>query len=86
MAPKLTDEQREAIRQRESVKVEDDKTRKVYFIVEGDLHDRAMQALEEHDARRAIRSGLDDLVAGRVLQFSAFDARLRKKFGLPARA
>ena len=86
MTPKLTKEQRDAIQKTDSVKVEDTETRKVYFIVEGDLHDRAMQALEEHDTRNAIHAGIDDLEAGRVIAFADIDARLRKKLGLPRAA
>lgn len=87
MTPKLSQEQREAIQQHGGpVEVEDDETRKVYVIIEGDLHQRAMQALEEHDARRAIRAGIDDLQAGRIVPFAELDSRLRKKLGLPERA
>ena len=87
MTPKLTNEQRDAIRERGGpVEIEDDETRKIDVIIDGDLHQRAMQALEEHDTRRAIRAGLDDLEAGRVVPFAEVDARLRSKLGLPARA
>jgi hypothetical protein len=87
MSPKLTPEQREAIRQHGgAVEVEDEETREVYVIVAGDLHQRAMQALEEHDARQAICAGIEDLEAGRVVPFAEIDARLRKKLGLPERA
>jgi predicted transcriptional regulator len=86
MTTKLTPEQREAIRQQGSpVAVEDDETRTVYYLIDEDLHRRAMEALDKEDARRAIRAGLDDLEAGRVVPFSEVDARLRKKLGLPAR-
>jgi hypothetical protein len=86
MAPKLTQEQRDAIKQRGgSIEIEDDETRKIYVLIEGDLHHRAMQALEEHDARRAIRAGIDELESGRVVPFADVDARLRKRLGLPAR-
>jgi predicted transcriptional regulator len=43
-----------------------------------------MQALDEHDARKAIRAGIDDLEAGRVVPFVEVDARLREKLGLPS--
>jgi hypothetical protein len=86
MSTKLTPEQREAIRQQGSpVVVEDDETQTIYFLIDEDLHRRAMEALEERDARRAIRAGLDDLEAGRVETFSDVDARLRKKLGLSPR-
>jgi predicted transcriptional regulator len=84
---KLTQEQRDAIRQHGGpVEVEDDETQKVYVIVDADLHNRATQALKEHETRRAIRAGLDDLEAGRVIPFAEVDARLRKRLGLPDRA
>jgi len=84
---KLTQEQREAIRQNGCpIQVEDDETKKVYVLIDGDFHDRAAQALEESEARRAIRDGLDDLEAGRVAAFAEIDARIRKKLGLPTRA
>ena len=85
MTPKLTEEQREAIRRQGApLQIEDDETRKVYVIIDDELHRRAMQALEEHDARGAIRAGIDDLEAGRILAFAEVDARLREKLGLPA--
>ena len=87
MTTKLTQEQREAIRQSGCpVEVEDDETKKVYVLIDGDFHDRAAQALEEREARAAIRKGLDELEAGRVVPFAEVDARLRKKLGMPARS
>ncbi len=68
-----------------AVAVEDEETQVVYYLVDEDFHRRAMEALEECDARRAIRAGLDDLEAGRVVPFHEVDARLRQKLGLPAR-
>lgn len=87
MKLKLSQEQREAIhRQGAPVEVEDEETRKVYVIVEGALLRRAMQALEGNDALDAIRAGIADLEAERVVPFADIDARLRKKLGLPASA
>jgi hypothetical protein len=87
MPLKLTQDQREAIRQSGGpVEIEDDETRKTFVIIDGELHHRAMQALEENETRRAIRTGIDDLQAGRVVPFADVDARLRKKLGLPPRA
>jgi predicted transcriptional regulator len=87
MTLKLTQDQREAIRETGGpVKIEDDETRKTFVIIDGELHHRAMQALEEHETRRAIRTGIDDLEAGRVVPFAEVVSRLRKKLGLPPRA
>lgn len=87
MTPTLTPEQREALRHSSGpVAVEDAETRKVYVLIEEELHSRAMDALAEQDSRRAIRAGIEDFEAGRVVPFAEVDARLRKKLGLPARA
>jgi predicted transcriptional regulator len=87
MTPKLTEEQREALRRRGGpIEVEDDQTRKVYVIIDDELHQRAMQALEEHDSLAAIRAGIADLEAGRVIPFAEVDSRIRERLGLPARA
>jgi hypothetical protein len=65
MIPKLTPEQRDALRKSDgALEVEDDETRKSFVIIELDLHQRAMQALEERDARRAIQKGIEELEAG----------------------
>jgi hypothetical protein len=86
MIPKLTPEQREALRKADgALEVEDDETSKSFVIIERDLHQRAMQALEERDARRAIQQGIEELEAGKVIPFAEIDARLRKKLGLPPR-
>ena len=87
MTLKLTQDQREAIRQTGGpVEIEADVTRKTFVIIDGELHHRAMQALEEHETRRAIRTGIDELEAGRVVPFADVDARLQKKLGLAPRA
>jgi predicted transcriptional regulator len=87
MTLKLTQDQREAIRQTGGpVEIEDDETKKTFVIIDGELHHRAMQALEENETRRAIRSGIDDLEAGRVVPLADVDARLRKKLGVAPRA
>ena len=86
MMLKLSDEQRSALDQRGgAIEVEDDRTRKIYVLIDADLHQRAMQALEEQETRRAIQAGIDDLEAGRVVPFEEVDARLRKRLGLPQR-
>lgn len=86
MLLKLTPEQREAVRQHGgAVEIEDDETQKVYVLMEEELHQRAMQALEERETLESIRAGLDDMLAGRVIPLAEADARIRKKHGFPAR-
>ena len=86
MSTKLTQEQRQAIRQSGCpVEVEDEETKEVYVLVDGDFHDRAAQALDESEARRAIRNGINELEAGRVLPLAELDTRIRARLGLPRR-
>ena len=86
MTPRLTNEQRDALHRRTGpVRVEDDQTQKVFFIVDEDLHERAMQALEEQETLRGIQAGIRDMEAGRVVPFAEVDARLRKQLRLPVR-
>lgn len=53
--------------------------------MEGDFHDRAAQALDESEERRAIRNGINELEAGRVLPLAELDTRIRARLGLPGR-
>ncbi len=79
MTPRLTIEQREAIRLHVGpVPVEDEQTRQVYFIV-----DRAtLEALRQDADREAIRKGISDMEAGRVLTLAQLDERIRERLGL----
>jgi len=87
MEPQLTDEQKEALREQGTpVRIEDSETHKVYFLIDDAFHRRAVEALERRDTDRALKAGLKDLEAGRVLSFRDVDARIRRSLGLPARA
>ncbi len=86
MKPPLTDEQRQALnRQPEGIEVEDAQTQKVYFITDAEVHRRAMQALKRQEDHDAIRTGIDDMEAGRVVAFEEVDQRIREKLGVPQR-
>ena len=63
--------------------VEDDQTRRLYVLVDHQLHEQAMEALQQKRDLHAIRAGIDDMEAGRVVPFEETDARIRKKLGLP---
>jgi len=76
MAPKLTSEQRAALKQDGApVRVEDDETHQVYFLVD-------KVTLESAD-REAIRQGIADMEAGRVAPLDEVMARIRTNLGLP---
>lgn len=88
MMPKLSDDQREALRDHPGgpIPVEDDKTRQRYVLVDQALHDRAMRALKQQEDLAALQAGIDDMEAGNVVAFEEVDARIRAKLGMPSRS
>jgi predicted transcriptional regulator len=88
MTPKLSADQRQALRDRPQgpVAVEDDETHQVYVIVDQHWHQRAAEALRQQEDIAAIREGIEDMEAGRVVPFEETDARMRAKLGLPPRS
>lgn len=59
---KLTDEQSAAIQEHpEGVSCEDTRTQRVYWLVEEQVHQRAMQALKQQQDLDAIRQGLTQM-------------------------
>jgi predicted transcriptional regulator len=84
MSPKLSVEQREAIRREGSpIFVEDDETKQVYVLVETPTYERAIEALESQRSHEAIREGIADMEAGRVAPLEEVCARIRAKLQLP---
>lgn len=76
MIPKLTSEQREALQQGGGpVPVEDDQTHQVYFLVD----QSTLEQWRQNGDREAIRRGIADLEAGRVLTLDELDARIQAK-------
>jgi predicted transcriptional regulator len=83
MRAKLTDEQREALmRDGCPVAIEDDQTHQLYFLV-----DQATLDTIQHDADRdAIRQGLADMEAGRIVTLDELDNRIRSTIRRPLSA
>ncbi len=78
MVPKLTAEQREALsRSNGPVAVEDGETNRVYFLVDAST----IRALEQQTDGTAIRGGIADMEAGRLLTLEELDARIRARLG-----
>jgi hypothetical protein len=62
---KLTDEQIAAVQQSPNgVSCEDTTTHRVYFLVDEQVHRRAMQALKQQQDLEAIRKGVAEMEAG----------------------
>ena len=73
MLPKLTPEQREAIqRSTGRVPVEDEQSRLVYYIVDAST----MSSIERQEDAGAIRAGVADMEAGRLLSIEDLDERV----------
>ena len=87
MTLRLSEDQRQALRDRPNgpLSVEDEQLQRSYVLVDRQMHERAMQALEQQDDLAAIQAGIDDLEAGRVVAFEEVDARIRAKLGLSPR-
>ncbi|MGC3966125.1 MAG: hypothetical protein QM775_01765 [Pirellulales bacterium] len=79
MTLKLTAEQREALKQVGGpIPVEDEQTHEVYFLVNRNTLDSADRA--------AIRQGIADMEAGRVLTLDELDVRIRARIQSPKSA
>ena len=67
------------------LRLEDEQTRDVYFVVDEETHRRAMRALREQEDLIAIQAGIDDMEAGRVTSVAEADDLMRDRLGFPAR-
>lgn len=67
MNPLLTPEQSAALQASEGeLRVVDPGTQRVYVLVDGETHEKAMKALQKREDHQAIQSGIDDMEAGRM--------------------
>ena len=73
---KLTEEQRAALAQQpEGIPCEDSVTQRQYFLIDAELHQRAMDALRQVQDLAAIQRGVDDMSAGRTMSLAQSRAR-----------
>ena len=88
MSPGLTDDQRRSLQQHPEKPIEfrDEKTKRLYFIVDPVLLDRAQDAMRRLADLAAIQEGIADLEAGRGLPVDEADRQIREKLGFPPRA
>lgn len=79
MMPKLTAEQRAALSGHLGpLPIEDEQTQRVFFL----LDQVTLDNLQREADRAAIRDGIADMEAGRLLTLEQLDARIRAKLGL----
>jgi predicted transcriptional regulator len=83
MTLKLSAEQRDALKQhRGPLPVEDEQTREMYFLVD----EETLETLRRDADRHAIREGIADMEAGRVVSLEELDARIRARLRRPLSA
>jgi len=74
MMPKITPEQRFALAHSDGpVPIEDDKTNRVYFLVD----ESTFTSMQRQEDLAAIREGMADAEAGRVITLDELDIRIR---------
>lgn len=82
---KLTEEQRVALQQNpDGISCEDTTTRRVYFLVEEQIHRRAMQALKQQQDLEAIRRGVAQMEAGGGTSLQETREQLAQELGFSA--
>ena len=78
MTPKLTPEQRAALDRSDGpVLVEDDQRNRVYFLVD----ESTFNKVQQQEDLAAIREGIADMEAGRIVTMEELDARIRARLG-----
>jgi hypothetical protein len=87
MTAKLSKELTDALQASDSGHVEmiHPETGQVYFVVNGEIHQRAMEALRRQQDHDAIARGIEDMEAGRGRPLEEVDADIREEFGFPPR-
>ena len=84
MALKLADEMRAALQKQDgnAVTVEDEQSQRLYVIVDRQLHERAMSALEKvEEDRAAIHDGIAQMEAGDGIPLAEADREIRQELG-----
>ena len=86
MTTKLPDELRQPLKQNpKEVRLEDDQTHAIYFVIDEETHRRAMRALREQEDWNSVQRGLADRQQGNELPIAQADAAIRKELGFPPR-
>ncbi len=82
MTTKLTPEQCEALDRSDGpLPIEDERTHRVYYVVD----EPTLTSLQQQEDLAAIRDGIADMEAGRVVTLEELDSRIRARLGLPSK-
>ena len=87
MTPKLTDEMRQALQQQPAgpVEISDEKSQRVYVLIDADLHRRAVTALQQQQDWESIQQGIAQAETGDTMPLAEADRKIREEFGFSAR-
>ena len=86
MTTKLPEELRQPLRQSpKEVRLVDEQTQAVYFVMDEETHRRAMRALKEQEDNDAIAEGLQQMETGEGRPLHEVDAAMQRDFKLPPR-
>jgi len=86
MTTKLPEELRQPLQQNpREVRLEDDQTQAVYFVIDEETHRRAMKALKEQEDNDAIAEGLQQMENGEGRSLEEVATAMQRDFELPPR-
>ena len=84
MTTKLPDELRQPLQQNpKEVRLVDDQTHAIYFVIDEETHRRAMRALKEQEDNDAIAEDLQQMETGEGRPPHEVDAAMQRDFELP---
>ncbi|HIE96018.1 MAG TPA: hypothetical protein EYG03_30250 [Planctomycetes bacterium] len=66
------------------IRCEDHTTKRVYVLMDEDVHSKAMAALREQQDWKAIQEGIEAADAGQTMSLEEADVSLREEFGFPS--
>ena len=66
------------------LEIPDDESQRVYVLIDAELHQRAMTALQQQQDWESIQEGIAQADAGDSMPLAEADRRIREEFGFPA--
>lgn len=85
MTAKLSKELSDALNGADQLEAVDPATGRIYILVEGEVHRRAMQALQRQQDHDAIAEGIAQMEAGGGTPVAEADRLLRQRLAFPPR-
>ena len=79
---------RQALQQQPAgpVEIPDEQSQRVYVLIDAEIHQRAMTALQQQRDWESIQQGIAQADAGETMPLAEADRKIREEFGFPARS